>query len=118
MGETIQARDFSDRISYAFQLATQQGPLCNEPVQGVAVFLEEVLVTPSTDDGASAHDRVGRLTGEVIKTTQQAIRQGFLDWSPRLLLAMYSCEIQASSKRKLSKPPRAHVSHDANYHHS
>ena len=98
LGEILQARDFSDRISYAFQLATQQGPLCNEPVQGIAVFLEEVIVSPSTDDESSARDRMGRLTGEVIKTTQQAIKQGFLDWSPRLLLAMYSCEIQASSK--------------------
>ena len=106
VGETIQARDFSDRISYAFQLATQQGPLCNEPVQGVAVFLEEVVVNPSTDDESSARDRVGRLTGEVIKTTQQAIRQGFLDWSPRLLLAIYSCEIQASSKSPRSHLPR------------
>jgi ribosome assembly protein 1 len=68
-------------------------------VQGIAVFLEDVTVSPSTDDEASARDRIGRLTGEVIKTTQQAIRQGFLDWSPRLLLAMYSCEIQASSMR-------------------
>jgi ribosome assembly protein 1 len=98
VGDTLQARDFSDKISYAFQLATQQGPLCNEPVQGIAVFLEEVTVTPSTDDETSARDNFGRLTGEVIKTVQQGIKQGFLDWSPRLLLAMYSCEIQASGK--------------------
>jgi ribosome assembly protein 1 len=98
VGDTLQARDFSDKIGYAFQLATAQGPLCNEPVQGIAVFLEEVTLTPSTDDESSARDKLGRLTGEVIKTVQQAIKQGFLDWSPRLLLAMYSCEIQASSK--------------------
>lgn len=97
MGETLTSHDLSDKISYAFQLATGQGPLCNEPVQGVAIFLEEVNVTPSTDDESSARDKIGRLTGEVIKTVQQAIKQGFLDWSPRLLLAMYSCEIQASS---------------------
>ncbi|PMD17397.1 P-loop containing nucleoside triphosphate hydrolase protein [Hyaloscypha hepaticicola] len=98
VGDTLQARDFSDKIGYAFQLATAQGPLCNEPVQGIAVFLEEVTLTPSTDDESSARDKLGRLTGEVIKTVQQAIRQGFLDWSPRLLLAMYSCEIQASTE--------------------
>lgn len=97
VGETLQARDFSDKISYAFQLATAQGPLCNEPVQGIAVFLEEVTIT-QTDDESSARDNLGRLTGEVIKTVQQAIKQGFLDWSPRLLLAMYSCEIQASTE--------------------
>jgi len=104
VGDTLQARDFSDKIGYAFQLATAQGPLCNEPVQGIAVFLEEVTLTPSMDDESSARDKLGRLTGEVIKTVQQAIKQGFLDWSPRLLLAMYSCEIQASSKCPASLP--------------
>lgn len=34
---------------------------------------------------------------EVITVVQNAIKQGFLDWSPRLLMAMYSCDIQASS---------------------
>lgn len=95
--QALQARSFSDKISYAFQLATAQGPLCNEPIQGIAVFLEEVTIAPSTDE-ESSRDNFGRLTGEVIKTVQQAIKQGFLDWSPRLMLAMYSCEIQASSK--------------------
>lgn len=91
------AQDFSDKISYAFQLATAQGPLCHEPVQGVAVFLEEVVITASNEGGSSERDAVGRLTGEVIKTVRESIRQGFLDWSPRIFLAMYSCEIQASS---------------------
>lgn len=98
VGETLQPRDFSDKISYAFQLATAQGPCCSEPVQGIAVFLEEITVNTSSDDSSSARDMLGRLTGEVIKSVQAGIKQGFLDWSPRLLLAMYSCEIQASSK--------------------
>ena len=96
--DNVIPRDFSDKISYAFQLATAQGPLCNEPIQGIAVFLEEVSVSSSSEDGTSGRDQLGRLTGEVIKTVRESIRQGFLDWSPRLLLAMYSCEIQASSE--------------------
>lgn len=97
--EALSAAHFCDKITYAFQLATYQGPLCNEPVQGIAVFIEDVTVAPAEEEAAvSARDRLGRLTGEVIKTVQQSIRQGFLDWSPRLMLAMYSCEIQASSK--------------------
>ena len=110
--EKLHPAHFSDKIMYGFQLATQQGPLCNEPVQGIAVFVEEVLVAQTEDDEAansSARDRIGRLTGEVIKTVQQSIHKGFLDWSPRLMLAMYSCEIQASSKffhsPSLSSPP-------------
>lgn len=83
---------FSDKISYAFQLATNQGPLCHEPVQGIAVIIEDVTLTETGEED------MGRLTGEVIRLVRDAVTQGFLDWSPRILLAMYSCEIQASSK--------------------
>ena len=96
--DTLTARDFADKISYAFQLATAQGPMCHEPMQGIAVFLEEVIIRAPAEEESSTREVLGRLTGEVIKTTRDSIRQGFLDWSPRLLLAMYSCEIQASSK--------------------
>lgn len=95
---SLSPRNFSDNISYAFQLATAQGPLCHEPVQGVAVFLEDVTIAAPSDETHTTNEQLGRLTGETIKTVRDSIRQGFLDWSPRLLLAMYSCEIQASSK--------------------
>ena len=92
-------RDFADKIIHGFQLATFQGPLCNEPVQGVAVFLEVVTLDPSSSENAIAgREKLGRLTGEVIRTTREAIHTGFLDWSPRIMLAMYSCEIQASTE--------------------
>ena len=91
--EASTPQDFSDTISHAFQLATAQGPLCREPTQGVAVFLEEVLHSPSaTMDPPDS----GRLTGELISSIRSAIGAAFLDWSPRILLAMYSCTIQAT----------------------
>lgn len=94
----LTAKDFSDKISYAFQLATAQGPLCHEPMQGVAVFLEDVTISLPTEESSNARDQVGRLTGEVIRTVRDSIRLGFLEWSPRIMLAMYSCEIQASTE--------------------
>lgn len=95
-GDNYQAllvRDFCDKIAYAFQLATGAGPLCQEPIQGIAVFLEELSVQANTGDELD----LGRLTGESIKLVREGITQGFLDWSPRVMLAMYSCEIQATS---------------------
>ncbi|KAF2651432.1 P-loop containing nucleoside triphosphate hydrolase protein [Lophiostoma macrostomum CBS 122681] len=93
---TLTPSSFADKIAYAFQLSTAQGPLCAEPVQGIAVFVEDVTISiPAEEDAAP--DRMGRLTGEIIRTVRDSIRQGFLDWSPRMLLAMYSCEIQAST---------------------
>jgi ribosome assembly protein 1 len=87
-------RDLSDKIVYAFQLATGQGPLCQEPVQGIAVLLEDISLHVEDEDAID----FGRLTGEAIRIVRESVSQGFLDWSPRILLAMYSCEIQASSK--------------------
>ena len=56
------------------------------------MFLEEL----AANDDAGELD-LGRLTGEAIKLVRESISQGFLDWSPRIMLAVYSCEIQASS---------------------
>jgi ribosome assembly protein 1 len=96
-GKALHPGHLSDKITYAFQLAMAQGPLCSEPVQGVAVFVEDISLNLADDDH-SARDNLGRLTGEVIKTFQAAIRSGFLDWSPRIMLAMYTVEIQASTE--------------------
>jgi ribosome assembly protein 1 len=91
--DSATSHDFSDTISYAFQLAMAQGPLCREPTQGVAVFLEEVIHNASA---LSEPSDTGRLTGELITSIRTAIGSAFLDWSPRILLAMYSCTIQAT----------------------
>ena len=85
----------ADNVSYAFQLATYQGPMCNEPMQGVAVFLEDICTNVSQEE--TSRD-LGRLTGEVIRAAREAIHSGFLDWSPRIKLAMYSVEVQASAE--------------------
>lgn len=103
-------KDFSDKITYAFQLATGRGPLCQEPLQGVAVILEDITLHATERDVSSTNDSSARFTGEIIKNVRNAIGEGFLDWSPRLLLAMYSCEIQASSKSHLLFPSGAGIS--------
>ncbi|SPJ73041.1 probable translation elongation factor eEF4 [Fusarium torulosum] len=95
--ESLHPSHLTDKISYAFQLASAQGPLCHEPLQGVAVFVEDVNLNVAEDD-APVRDTLGRLTGEIIRTFQSSLRAGFMDWSPRLMLAMYSVEIQASTE--------------------
>ena len=96
-GDKLTPSHFTDKITYAYQLAMAHGPLCNEPVQGVAVIVDEVALELAEDE-ASARDKLSRLTSEVIKTFQALTRSAFLDWSPRLMLAMYSVEIQASTE--------------------
>ena len=48
-------------------------------------------------DSFSAHSKLASAKGSLISTVRDVCRKGFLDWSPRLMLAMYSCDIQASS---------------------
>ena len=42
-------------------------------------------------------NRTAAVTGSAITAVRDACRNGLLDWSPRLMLAMYECDIQASS---------------------
>ena len=95
--ETLHPGHLADKITYAFQLATAHGPLCREPLQGVAIFVDDLSLNLAEDD-SSARDKLGRLTGEIIKSFQSALRSGFMDWSPRIMLAMYSVEIQTSTE--------------------
>ena len=41
---------------------------------------------------------MAQVTGSFITAVRDACRNGLLDWSPRLMLAMYECDIQASSE--------------------
>ncbi|EEY20828.1 elongation factor 2 [Verticillium alfalfae VaMs.102] len=92
--ESLRPAHLADKLTYAFQLAVAQGPLCHEPVQGIVVTVEEVTIHETEEAPTSS----ARLTGEVLKTTSNAIHSGMLDWSPRLLLAIYTVEIQASTE--------------------
>ncbi|KAG6336112.1 hypothetical protein ID866_2978 [Astraeus odoratus] len=89
--------DFTGHIETGFQLATFQGPLCAEPMEGLAFFLENMDVDVQGIQNEVAQNRLTQVTGSLISATRDACRNGLLDWSPRLKLAMYSCDIQAST---------------------
>ncbi|EIW81293.1 P-loop containing nucleoside triphosphate hydrolase protein [Coniophora puteana RWD-64-598 SS2] len=89
--------DFSNHIETGFQLATFQGPLCAEPVEGMAYFVESVVEDDEGVQKEILQNRLSQVTGSVISAVRDACRNGLLDWSPRLMLAMYSCDIQAST---------------------
>ncbi|KAJ2934588.1 hypothetical protein H1R20_g2507, partial [Candolleomyces eurysporus] len=88
-------RDFDNHIETGFQLATFQGPLCAEPVEGLAYFVEQVEVDREGLEREVEQNRTAQVTGSIITSVRDACRNGLLDWSPRLMLAMYTCDIQA-----------------------
>ncbi|RKP04293.1 hypothetical protein CXG81DRAFT_8483 [Caulochytrium protostelioides] len=88
---------FDNPILQGFEAAVQAGPLCAEPMSGVAFFIEALEVLAPADDTAAAtwRTRVMSSSGQLIPTMRDACRQAFLQWSPRLALATYRCELQS-----------------------
>ncbi|CAI2168612.1 15727_t:CDS:10, partial [Funneliformis geosporum] len=93
----LSIRDFVEGIHTGFQLATKSGPLCAEPLMGVAYFLEDFTINIDNNNLDISEIR-NKLGGQVITTMRDACNKGFLEWSPRLMLAMYSCDIQATGR--------------------
>lgn len=92
----IAPKDFDEAVHTAFQLATFKGPLCAEPVVGTACFIEDLHIVEA-ESTESLRSKMGVVSGAVISATRDAYKTGFLEWSPRLMLAMYKCDIQASA---------------------
>lgn len=92
----VTVKDFDGSINSGFQIATNAGPLCAEPVMGVCYILEEFSLQISEDINDAFH--IGTLSGQIISTVKEACNRSFLGWSPRLSLATYSCDIQASTE--------------------
>ncbi|KAA1084123.1 Cytoplasmic GTPase/eEF2-like protein (ribosomal bioproteinsis) [Puccinia graminis f. sp. tritici] len=98
--QLMSMREFDDSIETAFQLATFKGPLCAEPMSGMCFSIEDIQIGGEDLAGSveTIRARWSQLTGELISSVQEAFRSAFLDWSPRLMLAMYTCEIQATTE--------------------
>eukprot|EP00741_Cyanophora_paradoxa_P003419 tig00000704_g3322.t1 len=82
-------------IITGFQAATLAGPLCEEPMSGVSLIVESIefsTESPSSD-GTTQY---GPFTGQVIAATKEACRQAFLASAPRLVEALFFCDIQST----------------------
>ena len=84
-----------------FQMATERGPLCDEPLFGVSVSLEAYSkADPDTEldaDDVAGEEHYGPFSGQVISTAREAIRQSVLAAGPRLVEAMYLSVITTTS---------------------
>jgi ribosome assembly protein 1 len=85
-----------------FQMATERGPLCDEPLFGVKVTLEVYSkvdpVKGGDDDDGAGVDQYGPFSGQVISAAREAIRQSVLKAGPRLVEAMYLSVITTTSE--------------------
>lgn len=84
--------EYEGSVLNGFELATNEGPLAAEPMQGVLVMLERSATRKDQDD---LDTTVVNYSGKVITYSRDLIYKAFLAKSPRFLLAMYTCDIQA-----------------------
>ena len=84
--------ELESSVVQGFQLATLAGPLCEEPVMGVAFLLLDWQVEEEGEEGW------GPLSGQVVSTMKEACRRAFAARPQRLMMAMYSCGIQVRAE--------------------
>ncbi|KAF8936427.1 Cytoplasmic GTPase/eEF2-like protein (ribosomal biogenesis) [Haplosporangium gracile] len=97
----ITVQDMAESIQTGFQIATNGGPLCSEPMLGMAFFLQEIDILDDSQEvrgGSEGRSKMAVSSGQVITSMRDACRLGFLEWSPRLMLAIYSCDIQTTAE--------------------
>uniref|UniRef100_A0AC34FL81 Tr-type G domain-containing protein n=1 Tax=Panagrolaimus sp. ES5 TaxID=591445 RepID=A0AC34FL81_9BILA len=89
-------------IVAGFDLAMSAGPLCQEPLQGVCIYIEEWNYEPVDGEVAEAKSLADlndpSLHGQLI-SAMKATCKAALDKHPRrLVAAMYKCKVQTASQ--------------------
>ena len=127
--KSVDAQDslenYIDSFVSGFQLATQSGPLCAEPMSGVCFkildwkYIDEGLnqvalestanhvennldheedVESIASSGLCAHkDGYGPMSGQIISTVKECCRKAFQIKPQRLMSPMFSCNIQVTT---------------------
>lgn len=99
----VQLQKLENSIITGFQMATAAGPLCEEPVWGVAFVIDAVVFNEKNveDDSEEQKDenKYGPLSGQVISTMRTACRVAFVKQPVRLVEAMYECTVQCQAEQ-------------------
>ncbi|MEW5312778.1 MAG: hypothetical protein WDW38_004386 [Sanguina aurantia] len=98
-------------IVMGFQMATAAGPLCDEPLWGVAFEVDVRLQGAGLGGGDRAEgpatvglnldlgeEMYGPFSGQVMTAVGAACRRAVMEADPRLVEAMYLCQLQASAE--------------------
>ena len=88
--------EYESSVVNGFQLATAAGPLCDEPLMGVAFILDECSLTSgnSEEDSGVGGGTFGPLSGQIVSAMKEGCKRAFQANPQRLMAAMYTCNIQ------------------------
>ena len=91
---TDKRTDLESSLIQGFQMATLAGPLCEEPLMGVAFVVESWEV----GDDSEAESGWGPLSGQIVSMVKECCRDAFLKNPVRLMTAMYACDIMVKTE--------------------
>ncbi|KAL6637528.1 hypothetical protein ACP70R_025100 [Stipagrostis hirtigluma subsp. patula] len=94
----LESMALRNSIVSGFQIATNAGPLCDEPMWGLA-FIVEPYIFAESSDGANHSDQYNIFSGQVITAVKEACRSAVLQNKPRLVEAMYFCELTTPTEQ-------------------
>jgi len=79
-----------------FQMATDRGPLCDEPLSGVQMTLH--IAACEVENGKDDENQYGPLSGQIINTVRDVIKKAVLKAGTRIVEAMYLAVITTTSE--------------------
>uniref|UniRef100_A0A914CGN0 Elongation factor-like 1 n=1 Tax=Acrobeloides nanus TaxID=290746 RepID=A0A914CGN0_9BILA len=93
-------RQLDRAVISGFDLAMSQGPLCDEPMQGVGILVEQWQIGEGLDDPEAAAQRLQdpQIYGQMISAVKQACKVALKKHPLRLVAAMHKCKIQSNSQ--------------------
>ncbi|PWA45337.1 Elongation factor G, III-V domain-containing protein [Artemisia annua] len=98
-----EAQSLRSSVLSGFQVATASGPLCDEPMWGLA-FVVEASVSPLVSESEAIHqqsqtDQYGVFSGQVMTAVKEACRAAVIQSNPRIVEGKYFCELSTSTIR-------------------
>lgn len=91
------SESLKNSIVSGFQFATNAGPICDEPMWGLAFIVEPYIFAENYGDITHSDD-YNIFTGQVITAVKEACRAAVLQTQPRLVEPMYFCELTAPTE--------------------
>ncbi|CAA6667129.1 unnamed protein product [Spirodela intermedia] len=93
---SLEAEGLKSIVVSGFQLATAAGPLCEEPMWGLA-FLVEAFLFPGVAEQQQQQQQQD-LYGQAMTAVKEACRAAVLRSKPRLVEGMYFCELNTTTE--------------------
>ncbi|ETL79710.1 hypothetical protein L917_19716 [Phytophthora nicotianae] len=99
-----QIRKLENSVVTGFQMASSAGPLCDEPVWGVAFIVEDVVFHEKSEEDKSEEEKAeaskyGPLSGQVISIMRTTCLMSFVKQPVRLVEAVYECTVQCQAEQ-------------------